>query len=63
MLTACDEHVCDATIPVCTCGHVWEYRVEDKYGVRYTSALVVTRFRALYGEPQGTTRFVPARGV
>lgn len=46
-------HVCDSRVPVCSCGWRWDYRmgsgeVGDPY--RYTSAAVIERYRALYGE-------------
>lgn len=43
-------HVCDSTRPVCACGRRWEYRCGEPGSYRYTSAAVVERYRALYGE-------------
>ncbi len=54
------EHVCNPTVPVCSCGAVWEYGVTDAAGVvdHYTSAEVVAKFRHIYGQPHRPNYFV-----
>lgn len=47
------EHVCDATVPVCTCGYRWAYLRRWAGGkVTYTTETVRQRYLALYGEPE-----------
>jgi hypothetical protein len=46
---------CDSTVPVCDCGRRWEFRSKWLGTTTYTSALVVERYRALYGEPKAFT--------
>lgn len=46
------EHVHDATVPRCECGHQWEYVRTYSCGTQsYTSRVVRDRYTALYGEP------------
>jgi hypothetical protein len=47
------EHVCDATVPVCSCGHAWTHYREYSAGERtYMSQTVVDRYLSLYGTPR-----------
>jgi hypothetical protein len=46
------EHVHDATVPVCSCGHRWEFVQRWKAGALYTSRVVRDRYLALYGSPE-----------
>jgi hypothetical protein len=46
------KHVCDPTVPACTCGRRWECASTWSDGsVTYTSRAVRDRYAALYGEP------------
>lgn len=48
-----DEHICDATVKVCSCGHRWEFqRTYSNGDVIYTDRTVRDRYHALYGKPQ-----------
>lgn len=52
-------HTCDSRTPVCPCGRRWDYRSgsgEPGDSYRYTSAAVIERYRALYGEHPDAAR-------
>jgi hypothetical protein len=53
------EHVCDATVPVCSCGRRWEFMSAWSNGsVTYTSQEVYDKFRTAYGMPD-KNQFIP----
>ena len=46
------EHVCAGDVAVCSCGRRWDFfRVWSDGSRSYTSAEVVTKYRAIYGKP------------
>jgi hypothetical protein len=46
------EHVCDPTVPVCSCGRRWTWKQTYSDGhTLYTCDEVRWKFVALYGEP------------
>lgn len=51
------EHLCSGLASICSCGHRWDYYSESRNrhtGLverHYTSAALVAKYRAIYGEP------------
>lgn len=46
------EHICDATVPVCSCGRRWEFYTRWADGqITYVSAEMRARYVLYYGEP------------